>query len=190
MKVGLTIIFGLWIAVAPALATGQEPDRLVYKGQSRALFANPLEEYYEAGRERPAFMSSPNGTCTANWRGYVATWVVKENTLYLQGIKSWIDGRRATLPGLFGSRVRQGIVKASWFSGELRIPDGKELRYVHMGYGSVYERDILLTVEQGRITKTTVMDNTKRRLPSARELQRQELEKMNKKDPQPNGKRR
>lgn len=85
--------------------------------------------------------------------------------------------------------MRKGIVNAAWFSGELRTPEGKELLYVHMGYGSVYERDILLTVEKGRITRTKVIDNTKRRLPSALELERQELEKMNKKDLQPNRQR-
>jgi hypothetical protein len=81
VKGGLTILFGWWIAVAPALATGQAPDRIVYAGQTRALFANPLEEYYEAGRKRPAFMSSPNRFSTGNWREYVATWVIKQNTL-------------------------------------------------------------------------------------------------------------
>lgn len=49
-----------------------------------------------------------------------------------------------------------------------------------MGYGSVYEREIFLTVEEGKITKKVIVDNTKKQLPSSIELQRQELEKMKK----------
>ena len=42
---------------------------------------------------------------------------------------------------------------ASWYSGALVIPRGQRVAYVHMGYGSMYERYTLLTVKAGRITK-------------------------------------
>jgi hypothetical protein len=175
-------LFALLLTVASAFATAQAPDKIVYEEKVRALFANPLEDYYESGRKRPLFMISPNTLSSGNWRGYIATWEIDNDTLYLQHVESWIGGRKATLQRLFGKRVRNGRVKATWFSGELRIPDGKQLQYVHMGYGSVYERDIILTVDKGRITNKAVIDNTQRQLPSELELQRQELEKMKKPD--------
>jgi hypothetical protein len=76
------------------------------------------------------------------------------------------------------SRYRNGKVKANWFSGDLRLPEGKLLQYVHMGYGSVYERELTLSVESGRVTKESVVDYTQITLPSELELQRRELEKM------------
>ena len=30
-------------------------------------------------------------------------------------------------------------LKAEWFTGTLRIPQGKPIQYVHMGYQTVYE---------------------------------------------------
>lgn len=42
-------------------------------------------------------------------------------------------------------------VFAYWFSGELRIPMGKEIHYVHMVYESVFEKDLIIQVENGRI---------------------------------------
>ena len=58
------------------------------------------------------------------------------------------------------------------------MPYGELLQYVHMGYGSVYERELFFAVELGKVVKESLVDNTKRRLPSALELERQELEKM------------
>ena len=40
-------------------------------------------------------------------------------------------------------------VFAHWFTGELRCPQGAQLEYMHMGYGSVYEYDLLMDVKQG-----------------------------------------
>jgi len=56
-------------------------------------------------------------------------------------------------------------------------------QYAHMGYGSVYEREITLRVESGKVVAESTIDNTQRVLPSQLELQRQELEKMKPKPP-------
>ena len=52
------------------------------------------------------------------------------------------------------------------------------LQYVHMGYGSVYEREIVLEVKSGSVVGESTIDHTKTELPSELELQRRELEKM------------
>lgn len=108
--------------------------------------------------------------------------------LLLVGIDSWICGSRvskdckkASLKRLFGRKYQTGKVKADWFSGELRIPDGKMIKYVHMGYGSAYEREIILKVEAGKVIGESIIDNIQKEIPSELELQRQELEKMKQK---------
>lgn len=50
-------------------------------------------------------------------------------------------------------RDDEGRVRADWFSGELRIPRGEMRQYVHGGYGSEYERDRLIMVDQGRVVR-------------------------------------
>ena len=81
-----------------------------------------------------------------NWRGYGATWEIESKVLYLREIDAVICNfqefiskkcKKAELRELFGDKYVNGMVKADWYSGELRIPDGRQLEYVHMGYGSV-----------------------------------------------------
>lgn len=174
----------LCVLPATALATAQQPDVLIYKGKTYDLFANPLEAFYPDEKKRPRYVVEPGVMSTGNWRGYVATWTIEDNFLYLVKIDAWTCPRnfkncqKVDLARLFGSKYRDGKVKADWFSGDLRIPDGKMLQYVHMGYGSVYDREITLTVDSGKFVKESIVDNTNRTLPSRLELERQELEKM------------
>jgi hypothetical protein len=44
-------------------------------------------------------------------------------------------------------------VQADWFTGYIIIPDGKLVKYVHMGYGSTFESYIMLRVERGVVTR-------------------------------------
>lgn len=180
----------LLIALAPvAYATGQAPDLLVYNGKTYDLFSNPLEDYYSYKRRRPPFMIEPHTVISGVWRGYIATWEITDGRLYLSKVDSWLCGRysksrrnkgcrRVTLRELFGKRVVNGRVLASWVSDRLRVPDGKEIQYVHMGYGSIYERDMFFEVEAGKILKQEMVDNTNLKLPSYEELQKSELEKL------------
>lgn len=172
-----------------AFATAQQPDVLLYDGKKYSLLANPLESYYNEERAKPRFFTRPGSVSTGNWRGYVATWKIEEDFLYLVNIDSWIceslgseKCKKADLKELFGEKYQDEKVKADWFTGELRVPDGELLQYVHMGYGSIYEREIILKVEAGKITGKKVIDNTKEKIPSRPELERQELEKMKPKE--------
>jgi hypothetical protein len=54
-----------------------------------------------------------------------------------------------------------GKVFAAWFSGTLRVPLGTQMEYVHMGYDSVYEFDLLIVVEKGMVKSTRTIDNRK-----------------------------
>ncbi|HLM02269.1 MAG TPA: hypothetical protein VK400_14555 [Pyrinomonadaceae bacterium] len=192
-KLTLLLIF-LFALSANAFATGQAPDVLLYDGKVYDLFSNPLEAFYKNEKDRPKFFSSPNGgSSSANWRGYVAYWEIEADSLNLKAIDSWLcegkawetavgrgDCNKADVKKLFGNGYAQNKVFADWFSGELRIPDGKQLQYVHMGYGSVYERDILISVKQGKIIEKKIIDNTTQKPESETELQRRELEKLKK----------
>lgn len=183
MRKLLSSIFLLIVFSSVALGTSQHPDVLILDGKTYDLYSNPLEAFY-GDDWKPAFWDAPNSVSSGNWRGYVATWEMINDKLYLSKINSWFCNRRirtksgcrrVMLRDLFGAKVIDGRVAATWFSDELCLPDGKELEYVHMGYGSIYERDIIFDVDAGKITKREVIDNTKRVLPSNRELQEKEL---------------
>jgi hypothetical protein len=185
----LTLLFVFLFALsADAFATAQAPDVLYYEGKVFKLFINPLESFYKNRKDRPMFAIAPGTISSGNWRGYIAHWEILDEALYLKEIDSWICKKdrfyegsacaRANLSELFAGKYNQDKVFAGWFSGELRVPDGMRLQYVHMGYGSVYERDIFISVKKGKITDKKIVDNTKKKPESERELERRELEKL------------
>lgn len=130
--------------------TAQFSESLTYEGQVLGMCTTPLSDYFSLTRQGPKFAQ----TCTALWRGYIGSWEVVDKRLYLVGISgTYEDGRDVTLDDLFPGYPDR--VFAHWFNGEARIPQGKLLRYRHMGFGSQYERDLLLEFEHGVITRTT-----------------------------------
>ena len=165
---GAALLAILCVLPANALATPQAPDVLVYKDRTYRLFANPLESFYQDPNKRPLFVFQLNQRSSGNWRGYIATWTIENDFLYLVNIDAWVCNRdstgckRADLASLFGKRYRNGKVKADWFSGDLRMPEGEMLEYVHLGYESVFEREIILTVDSGKLVKESMVDNTKK----------------------------
>ncbi|MCZ2343935.1 MAG: TIGR02996 domain-containing protein [Bacteroidales bacterium] len=140
--------------------TAQMAERLIYAGERHALFSNPLESLFTDQFPRPEFIWESS----ANWRGYVGTWEIREDRLYL----SALDGR-ARLPdrgeGAFSLRDLfphhpVGGVLAEWCEETLRIPMGKQIHYIHMGYGSQYERDCYLAIRKGRVVLKEIVNNT------------------------------
>jgi hypothetical protein len=150
--------------------TAQTPDSLIFEGREVSLFSTPLEALWGESHPRPRFIP----TSTGLWRGYVATWKVESGSLYLSNLEGRVcvdrlgnvvygrldfmqeqigvdslsaSTRPISLALLFPDA--NGPVPATWFSGELRIPGGDCVEYVHMGYESVYERELRLRFERG-----------------------------------------
>lgn len=81
-----------------------------------------------------------------------------EDRLHLTNLAGRLeDGAKVTVATIFPGFPEK--VFAQWYSGTLRIPQGELLKYVHMGYGSTYERDLLLDVQWGVVTARTVRFN-------------------------------
>lgn len=135
--------------------TAQVSEHLVYEGKSYALCSFPLEGYFTLAGHKPEF-ERPHTAC---WRGYVGRWEVLDRRLYLVGLQAWLkNGDKVTgtdflFPG-FPERVF-----AHWCNDILRIPQGQRLKYVHMGFGSEFERDLLLTFRRGILVETAIKVN-------------------------------
>jgi hypothetical protein len=50
-------------------------------------------------------------------------------------------------------------VPASWYSGLLRVPVGKDLEYVHSGFHTKYEFDLIIEVTAGAVGRRWMIDN-------------------------------
>lgn len=118
------------------------------------MCTNPLSDYFAMGGFNPRFKYN----CTALWRGYVGSWEIVNDRLYLVGLRGTLeDGTEASLATVFPEFPDS--VFAHWYSGTIRLPKGKQLKYVHMGYGSTFERDLLLDVERGVVVTTHMRYN-------------------------------
>ena len=134
--------------------TAQIAESLRYEGQVLSMCCEPLSDYFELAGVEPGLQA----TCTALWRGYVGTWEVVDRRLYLVELEGeFKDGRQASLASFFPEHPSR--VFAHWYSGTIRVPQGELLHYQHMGYASVYERDLLLEVREGEVVGSQVVQN-------------------------------
>jgi len=146
----------------------QLPDVLIQDGSKMDLYSNPLEPYWDLyPMKRPAFQITEN--CK---RGYIATWELCDSLLILRGIEGNVKRSsflfwKKIVPyswRLLFPRVKSGGIVASWFTGKIRIPQGNSMIYVHNGYDSRFEREMIITLDKGKVIKKVVLDNTQQKL--------------------------
>mgnify|MGYP001826477571 CR=1 FL=1 len=128
--------------------TAQVTDVLSFDGDEYAIHNEPLEAYFDKYPPRPEIEAS----CSACWRGYVATWRIKRSKLYLQRLDDFSGKLLKLKKELFPNE--EGPVFASWFTGPLICPNGPEVQYIHMGYESTFEKYLIIEIENGLVTKT------------------------------------
>jgi hypothetical protein len=133
--------------------TAQLHERLIFNGEETSMaFCPPLPDKHprilsadsgEAARDETDFILYS----TACWRCYQGTWEIKDGRFYLVALR----GRFRLSPG--------EPLLADWFTGVIRIPRGKLLQYVHMGFGSVYEEEVHVKIERGVVVASRTIDN-------------------------------
>lgn len=136
--------------------TAQTPERLRLDGEMTSLCTNPLSQYFDRVEITSPFDGERS---TSLWRGYVGTWEIVQDYLYLIDLNGYLRDSDApvTLETLFPGFPER--VWAHWYTGELRIPQGGLLEYHHMGYSSRHERDLFISVRHGRVTGRRVQHN-------------------------------
>ena len=127
------LIFLIIINCRPAaFGTQQQNDIIFYNGQQCELRMgwsfSPLQMYYEIHKEKE-YPFEP--VSTANWRGHIATWEIEDGGLLLINVLTErvigdkdsyrIRKEDVDLEGLFGEEVKDGKVRADWFTGLLLI---------------------------------------------------------------------
>jgi hypothetical protein len=142
----------------------QLPDFIVIDGDRQDLYSNPLEQYWIVNKlRRPSFLSSFD--CK---RGYVATWELLDNHLVLKEVTGAYQKRyfyfwKRIKPCSLRSILRKSALKdlrATWFTGKIRVPKGSRIYYVHHDYESRFEQEMILTIEHGKVIKSIVLDYT------------------------------
>jgi hypothetical protein len=139
----------------------QLPDKILFNGEQLELYSNPLELFWTGTKKsRPQFFTSDE--CK---RGYVAGWEIRNNTLLLREVDGFYNRNyvffrkkvRYSLKNLF-PRSKNKPVKASWFSGKIRVPIGKMTLYEHSGYDSRFEKELIISIHEGEVVKVVTLD--------------------------------
>lgn len=143
--------------------TAQAPERIMLDGRPHALYAAPLDLLADT---HELCLGNPNYSSTANYRGYIGTWEVRDRQLYLVQL-CWDDGWRNgeiaidddTRTSLFHAVPCEDFpIPARWFSGALRISLGRRLIYSHHGWSHWFERERVLHVRKGEVVRDREVD--------------------------------
>ena len=81
-------------------------------------------------------------------RGYIATWEVKKGKFFLVDIE-----------GKYNLKEDKPIL-ANWFTGVLKIPEGKLVKYVHMGFESIHEKEKRIEIVEGVVVNEQIVDTS------------------------------
>ena len=128
--------------------TAQAPDWLIVEDERLPLFSNPLGQYLGLAHLRVDF----EARTSANWRGYVATWELRDDRFYLVDLSGRVkDGGTVSVASFFPEFPER--VFAHWCSGTLRTPLGKLTHRVRAGYGAHYEKYRLFDVRLGVVVE-------------------------------------
>lgn len=131
--------------------TAQLSDTLYYCNNTYSMCNEPLSKYLN---DRSIKFVMPS---TALNRGYRARWLLLEDKLYLIDLKAYLDHHNHV--GLNHLFPQQEKVFADWYSGTIKINQGDLIKYVHSGYGSVYQRSVYLVIENGQLINEYVRNN-------------------------------
>jgi hypothetical protein len=155
-SIGVAIVGLLWLP-SVAAATVQVSDRLQYDSKDSIVLEYPLESWLCRNGARQAKFDERS---TANRKGYVAEWEIKDSKLRLVAFEATLNGRRVSIDEIIpGAKLP---VDAVWFCGKLHIPTGLALD----GNGSTfaswtkYKRLDVLELKQGAVVGKRVEHNT------------------------------
>lgn len=170
----LTILFILSHICLNLLATHQEPDRIYYNnslvcignrngfeidGSSYPLSSCTIE------MQRPSI--NKGSSSTANFRGYVATWAIRNDSLFLVKMQN-IDFVEVPLKLFFSNKKTFNGIFASWYKGVLRIETNEgvitydsELKRKSLLLVAIFENGIVKEKFTPNTPETKRTDNTK-----------------------------
>lgn len=136
--------------------TAQFSEKILYQGKEIYLLTLPLDDYFTLLGAKPQF--KPDSTALI--RGYLGSWKIEDGILWLVALDAKLkDGSDCHLSTLFPTSC--GPVRADWFSGMLRIPQGKLLEYVHSGFKNIYEHDLLIEIDKSSVVRAHMRSNTR-----------------------------
>lgn len=132
--------------------TPQIGEVFLLENEQYFIDEQPLHQYFLTFKSPPYF-TPPSPTC---WRGYYGKWALIENELHLIHFRGYLDGfDEVDMNYLFPS---QYSIIADWFSGVIKVPQGKILKWNKTLNSSVYEEYLHLNFKNGILIEFHTVD--------------------------------
>lgn len=151
------IIIFIGFATHQLLATGQASERIIYQGDTLELLSLPLEGFLGEYEQRINNYPSLEGMCsTGLWRNYIGYWKIENAELYLIDVFKCGERDNSLLKEIFN---QESPVKADWYTGNLFIQHGKQIKYQHAGFNRYYEHETVIGIERGKFKSKKFFTN-------------------------------
>ena len=136
--------------------TAQVGEILLIDGEQHEMFNEPLRFWFALSGVPSPFL----GNSSACWRGYVGTWEIAGDRLYLVRLEgNLLDDESVSIETIFPGWPNR--VFAHWYTGTLTVPLGDMLHYEHIGYGRLHEETLFIDIERGVVTGLRQVKNSK-----------------------------
>lgn len=160
MKRILLLLMYISVYLSSINATEQQPEYLIYKGDTLMLRAEPLWSYFNDDRPYPSGIFKMGST--ACWRGYRGYWELRNDSLFLNEVRDCFEQEIIPLSQIFKDRDTSKPIFADWVTGKYFQPYGKRLVFI-TDY-LIYEYENWYTFNKGILKKKANYDNRRTRL--------------------------
>ena len=140
------LVFVAWLA-APANATDQAMDGVAIDGEEYYFIETPMSPYWSETQPVPQF--DPDST--ANWKGYTATWEIRDGKLWLATFTAQFKGKPFDAEKMLGTRLP---AEATWLCGPLHAVNNVQFS----GVTRYSDKATRLFFVDGVLKKTAILD--------------------------------
>ena len=166
--IGILFVLCLLCFGSKAKATGQAAEIIIIGQDTLAMLACPLGQDSLLSVQVEERLSKESMS-TGLWRGYIGFWRLENGKLYLEKITEEIPDstgkytlEEVDIHGIFDAYKENGRILAGWFSGDIRVVQGKQVYYNHMGFDRHYTTETIYTLKKGIVKKQKDIRNSLR----------------------------
>lgn len=146
-------------------ATEQVADILYYKNQKIHIYSYPLESRVKNDSTLNAKLDKLGCFSTACWRRVIGIYEIKNDSLFLIGLKEPCKRKPLRLDHYFGnSEISNGRVFVDWFSGHIDEGYGKYMGFSASNLNNIYENKIEVDINEGKISNLRVTNQVKSKI--------------------------
>ncbi len=131
-----------------------QPDLLIWKKDTIQIQTFPLYCLSKFDQSKLFGNKNVKPECWGCLKNYTAEWKIIKDKLYLSNIYSFNfkkDSIKADLNELFPNKIKNNLVSADWYSGNLFVPKGENIWMSQSPGFPIYESEWNLTLKKGKI---------------------------------------